>query len=193
MRSAALLVVLPLVAAACSSSGDDAATTSVAASPATTDSTTAATVESEGALIPPATSASLRNQLGFEFPDPPEVPTGPPDDELVESLDELFGTLDTLIDLRALEQVGQSGDPRAAWLLSDLLRFLGPGGPRSLSLDGFELLTGASLVDDPVALRSEWQSVTDHLIARRPLEPEDSISTTVSSVTSTVSSIVSSP
>jgi hypothetical protein len=116
-------------------------------------------------LIPPATSATLRNQAGYAFPDAPAVPVTAPDEALVAAIDTLFSNLETGVDLTALDQIAGSGDARAAWLLADLLRFLNPSNARSLSLDGFERLTGAVLDDDPVAGRSPWQSVTDHLIA----------------------------
>ncbi|MEX1296875.1 MAG: DUF3179 domain-containing (seleno)protein, partial [Candidatus Limnocylindrales bacterium] len=57
------------------------------------------------------------------------------------------------------------GDARAAWVISDLLRFFGPGLVFDIGQDAFERLTGADLSADPVAQRSPWQSMTDHLIA----------------------------
>ncbi len=135
--------MLVLIAAACGGEGSDG----------------------DGEAIPPAESASLRNQLGFAFPAAPDVPTGPVDAGLVESIDSLFLTLQGGVDLAVLEDIAASDDARVAWLLSDLLRFLGPSPARNLALAGFERLTGAMLGDDPVAVRSQWQSVTDHLIA----------------------------
>ena len=119
----------------------------------------------EGLAISPVTGAVARNQLGFEFPSAPAVPEGAPDPSLVAALDTLFSTLDSRIDTDALKAVGESGDARAAWLLSDLLRFIGGMEAADVSLASFEMLTGASVIDDPVAARSTWQSVTDHLIA----------------------------
>ena len=119
----------------------------------------------DGEAIPPSESASLRNHLGFQFPAPPDVPSGPADEALVESIESLFLLLGAGVDIRSLEEIAGSNDARAAWLISDLLRFLGPGGARDVALAGFESLTGTSLDDDPVAARSQWQSLTDHLIA----------------------------
>jgi len=152
-----LLPALALVTAACSGGG--AAVTTPQTSQA------AASGGVDGLAIPPATGATLRNQLGFEFPPAPAVPEGPADDSLVLEINILFSNLSSGVDLSALERIGESGDPRAAWLLSDLLRFIGPSDARDIALAGFERLTGAILSDDPVAARSTWQSVTDHLIA----------------------------
>ncbi len=151
MRYRVLFPALALVAAACS--GGDEATTQTGAG------------EGDGVAIPPATGATLRNQLGFEFPPPPAVPDGPADESLVSDIDTLFSNLSSEVDLDALERIGESGDARAAWLLSDLVRFIGPSAARNSALAGFERVTGARLSDDPVAARSSWQSMTDHLIA----------------------------
>ena len=149
-----LLSALALIVAACS--GGDAAVTAPQ---------TPASGGVDGLAIPPATGAVLRNQLGFEFPPAPTVLAGPVDESLVLEINTLFSNLSSGVDLPALERVGESGDARAAWLLSDLLRFIGPSAARDSALAGFERLTGATLSDDPVAARSNWQSVTDHLIA----------------------------
>ncbi|MFV2063419.1 MAG: DUF3179 domain-containing (seleno)protein [Chloroflexota bacterium] len=116
-------------------------------------------------LIAPGTGATLRNQLGFAFPEAPAVPQGPADEALVATIDGLFSSLQVGVDVDALQQIADSGDARAAWLLADLLRFLAPGSARDVSLAGYEQLTGTSLDADPVADRSPWQSMTDHLIA----------------------------
>ncbi len=153
-----LLPVLALVAAACA--GDDFTVT-----PTTDTPGLSVPAEVEGHAISPVTGAAARNQLGFEFPTAPAVPEGAPGDSLVAALDTLFLNLASGIDLEALAAVGESGDARAAWLLSDLLRFIGGIEAADISLAGFEMLTGARVGDDPVAARSTWQSVTDHLIA----------------------------
>ena len=118
----------------------------------------------EGRAIPP-TNAVARNQLGFEFPSAPEVPTGPLAPELVEDLDLLFGSLAVSVEVDVLERIGASGDGRLAWLMSDILRFAASGDLLDTATAGFEKLTGTTLSDDPVFSRSVWLSVTDHLIA----------------------------
>ena len=119
----------------------------------------------DGRAIPPAEGAALRNQLGFAFPPAPVAPEGPGDVSLVMAIDTLFSNLNTGVDLSALERIGESGDARAAWLLSDLLAFIGPSVERNSALAGFERLTGTTLSDDPVAGLSMRRSATDHLIA----------------------------
>ena len=109
--------------------------------------------------------SAVRNQLGFAFPEPPVVPEGSADPELVETIDRLFGSLQDGIDTTALTDIATSEDPRAAWLISDLLRFFGPGPVFEIGQASFERLTGADLSADPIAARSPWQSMTDHLIA----------------------------
>ena len=156
MRIAILLPVLAMVAAVCSG-GSHATTTSAA--PPTPEAVAA------GELIHPGTSATLRNQLGFAFPEAPTVPEGSADEALVATIDGLFSTLQAGVDVDALQQIADSGDVRAAWLLADLLRFLGPSSARDVSLAGWEQLTGTTLDADPVAERSPWRSITDHLIA----------------------------
>ena len=157
MRYRTLLPALALVTAACSGGGADA--------PTPPTSQAAASGGVDGLAIPPATEAMLRNQLGFEFPPAPAVPEGPADVSLVMAIDTLFSNLSSGVASSALERIGESGDARAAWLLSDLLRFIGPSDERDIALAGFENLTGTTLSDDPVADRSMWQSATDHLIA----------------------------
>ena len=121
--------------------------------------------EAAGQVVPPTTTSMVRNQLGFAFPEAPAVQVGPADEALLAAVDRLFTSLQTGIDVEDVDEIAASGDARAAWLLSDLVRFLAPGTVRDAALAAFERLTGAELLDDPVTLRSPWQSMTDHLMA----------------------------
>jgi hypothetical protein len=121
--------------------------------------------EADAQIVPPTDKIVLRNQFGFAFPAAPAVPEGPADAELLAAIDGLWVTLTSGIDLAAIQRIADSGDARVAWLLADLLRFLGPGGVRDLTVAAWEQLTGTTLADDPVAARSAWRSVTDHLMA----------------------------
>lgn len=122
----------------------------------------------EGAVdqvVPPTVTSAVRNQLGYAFPEAPDTPEGPASEELLATVDRLFGSLGDGVETTALSDIAHSGDPRAAWLISDLLRFFGPGEVFDVGKSSFERLTGADLSADPVTLRSPWQSMTDHLIA----------------------------
>ncbi|MCY3663003.1 MAG: DUF3179 domain-containing (seleno)protein [bacterium] len=121
--------------------------------------------EPDGAGLHPIESATLRNFRGYEFPPSPEVPVGPLGQTAAGDLETVWSTMTTEVDLAALSALGESGDARLGWILSDLLRFFYYGEVHEAAVSTFETLTGVSLADDPVAARSPWQSVTDHLIA----------------------------
>ncbi len=139
MRTLARLAVLALIAAACG--GTDGAVTTSSAPPE------------------PA------SQTGFTFPPPPAVPDGPVDAELADDLDGLFRSLQLGAGVEVIERIGESGDGRVAWLLSDVLRFVGFGAEADAAVAAFEQLTGADISADPLSSRSVWQSVTNHLFA----------------------------
>ena len=151
VRLGALLVGAAVLAGAC-----EGADTSVTPAPSPT----------AGAVLDPRETGGLRNFLGYQFPPAPQVPTGPLSPATTDQLDFIWSKLRTGgLDGAEVSQLAESGDARLAWILSDLLRFVRPGDISSGAISAFEMLTGASLADDPVALRSPWQSVTDHLIA----------------------------
>ena len=121
--------------------------------------------DQDPALLHPAERGALRNHLGYEFPAAPEVPTGPLAQTAVDDLETIWSGFDIGVDPAAVTRLGQAGDPRLAWIVSDLLRFFYRGELHDAAVSAFERLTGTRLADDPVADRSRWQSVTDHLIA----------------------------
>ena len=64
-----------------------------------------------------------------QFGERPEVPTGPVDDTLKQAMDVIFkdfldstnwGTDESI----ALTVINESGDPRMAWLIADMMRFV---------------------------------------------------------------------
>ncbi|WP_420445253.1 hypothetical protein [Candidatus Poriferisodalis sp.] len=156
-RFFAPLVGAALLAAACASSGTDTPTsavtpTSVAEAaedpaqqiaPSADSAGTSASVagsESDAVLLDPRESGALRNHLGYEFPPAPEVPTGPIPQTAVDDLEFLWTGFQTEVNFSGLTvaRLAQSGDPRLAWILSDLLRFslvatsrTGPSRPSS--------------------------------------------------------------
>ena len=121
--------------------------------------------EVEVAPLHPAERGALRNFRGYEFPAAPEVPVGPLEQSVAETLEAVWTSLTVEIDPALVSRLGESGDPRLGWILSDLLRFFYYGEVHEAAVAAFETLMGVSLADDPVAARSPWQSVTDHLIA----------------------------
>jgi hypothetical protein len=147
--------VAALFLAACSSVDEEV-------SPSTTVQAAA-----EGIAIGPSESASLRNQAGYEFPPAPPVPEGPLPELVQENFDILFGGLAAGIgaDVSVITEIGEAGDARAAWLLSDLLGLISASEARNETIRAFQTLTGANLSDDPVSRRSIALSSADHLIA----------------------------
>jgi hypothetical protein len=124
----------------------------------------AAACGSSGAPAPtPAVDASTEPVDGFgtPFPPAPAVPQGPLDATVIADLETVFADPASDIDLEALERLGQAGDPRVAWLMSDLLRFFQFGPVAEAAETAFEELTGSDVADDAFA----WVEVTDRLIA----------------------------
>ena len=180
-RLAALLVGVAVLVAACA--GADNADPDVASPPTAavargedsaqpTETASAAAVApapspTAAVVLDPRETGGLRNFLGYQFPPAPQVPTGPLSPAATDQLDFIWSKLSTGgLEGAEVSRLAESGDARLAWILSDLMRFVRPGGDISNgAISGFESLTGAALADDPVAVRSPWQSVTDHLIA----------------------------
>ena len=180
VRLAAVLVALIVLTVACSSTtsdetapadGDTAADKSAdgsetaeteaddAAGDGENDEATDAAGGEDAAPVRPA--AGEFNAPG-SFGDPPPVPAEY-DPALDEALDRVFGA--TLVNAGfatserdALQAIEDSGDPRLAWYISDLLRFF--GGSQGALITTAESLTGLDLSDV-----SPWGDLTDHLIA----------------------------
>ena len=156
-----MIVGLALLAASCTTSvAEPAATPSTSVPPTTT-------------TVPPSDGA-LRNQLGYEFPSAPAVSTtGALEPTARQALDDLWESLTTSIDTQAILAIGDSADARLTWLLADVMRFVSNATTREAIVSAWSTLTGVDLSTDPVVARSEWQSMTDHLIAwDLPSHPE---------------------
>jgi len=91
--------------------------------------------------------------------------------------DDVFASIGTLIsgglDTGALGRIVDSGDPRFAWVIADLLRFSSTANQRALLPEAFEQLTGTDASADPSFAASPWLSITNHLIAWDLPEPPD--------------------
>ena len=116
-------------------------------------------------MVPPPEAAVARNHAGYTFPDAPAHPTGPTDPALLTTITNLFNGLEVSVNLERVAEIGASGDPRAAWLIADLMRFIAPGDTLDVLTEEFQNLTETSLSADPIVQRSQWQSATDHLMA----------------------------
>jgi len=116
-------------------------------------------------------AGALPDYIVKEFGKPPAIPTGGYSSELEESLQVAF--VDSVAQSSwgrdqtvALEQVAASGDPRLAWVIADLMRFVsGPDLSRQLSD------AAATLLDVRSPRRNQWGVITDHLIAWDIPEP----------------------
>ena len=136
------LIVVALLVASCS------AETSAPQSTTTTSVGIAETlVDSDERVMPPA----------------PDVPTGPLPDGVVDLIEPVWQKIGTVIDPVDVAALGTVGDPRIAWLLSDLLRFVQGGPVGDAATEAFTELTGVEIQGG--SLVSEWRAVTDLLIA----------------------------
>ena len=106
-----------------------------------------------------------------EFGEPPTVPTGRLSGDLrravetafVDSIKQSGWGPDQII---ALDEIAGSGDPRLAWIISDLMRFSG-----SFELNATLASAASELFQKPLPNENHWGVVTDHLIAWDIPEP----------------------
>ena len=114
--------------------------------------------------------AALPRGNAREFGAAPEVPDGPLSDEVKAAVDKAFIDGITigwgLEQDQALDVIAESGDPRLAWIVADLLRF-SPGGAINQQLnEALELL-----LDTKFSNFSSWHDATNRLIAWNIPEP----------------------
>ena len=156
---------MSVVAASCSSgaTADDAADA---------DSDAVAESESGEESSEPGPPIEFELPVGqvVDFGPAPDVPEGDVSPEVAEALALVTSTdideaVFTAEQLAALGVLGESGDPRVAWTLSDILRFSrDPGRIGAISTAANNLLG-----DD--FLGSDWGALTDRLIAWDIPEP----------------------
>jgi hypothetical protein len=99
-----------------------------------------------------------------DFGPAPMPPEGPLDDRLEADLDAVFSNLET-IDRAVIRRIGAAGDARAAWLVSDLLRFVQDTAVTEDLVVAFERLSGTRLDAIEREPGFAWKAVTDRLIA----------------------------
>ena len=110
-------------------------------------------------------SKKLSKHVIERFGTPPPIPTGELNTDLQESVDAVFGaSLATATwgpdQTIALEKIAQSGDPRLAWPVSDLMRFASQGELAALLGDSVGQLLNIEFTN-----ANYWGVTTDHLIA----------------------------
>ncbi|NND84340.1 MAG: DUF3179 domain-containing protein [Acidimicrobiia bacterium] len=84
------------------------------------------------------------------------------DDALLDDLRRISTPVADFLDADAVARVGESGDPRAAWVVADVLRFVQVGPSAVALVDALNELLELEL--DPFAPLA-WVEVTDRLIA----------------------------
>ncbi len=115
----------------------------------------------------------LPDYVTAQFGTPPDIPDGPLSPALQEAVEIAFidsVTQQTWGDAQqiALSQIAQSKDPRIAWLISDMLRFV--SSPR---LQQSFAEAASELIDQPLSAGAAWGKLTDHLMAWDMPAPPD--------------------
>lgn len=112
-----------------------------------------------------ATVSELPDYVIDAFGEPPAVPTGPLSDDIKDALDSAF--IDSVTDSTwgrdqeiAMDTINNSGDPRLAWIVSDMMRFMSQPGLNQLFGESATALLGIRFDDGNV-----WGKTTDHLMA----------------------------
>jgi hypothetical protein len=117
----------------------------------------------------PAAGTTTTTTPETVVPEPPPVPTGPLKASLIEDLNTVIDSLSTTPNAVAIARIGESGDPRVAWFLTDFLRFIQFGASSDAARAAFEQLTGASLSGFGAA----WVDATNLLLVwDLPAPPE---------------------
>ena len=116
-----------------------------------------------GSLAPDRPSGALTDAAGAEIPPVPAAPDGPLEPAAVASLDQILASVESGVDRSAIRVLGESGDPRVGWFLSDLLRFFPSGDVAETIVLSFNQLMGTDVVADP--FRGAWRPVTDLMLA----------------------------
>lgn len=118
-------------------------------------------------------SDSLPDYVIETYGQPPTVPTGPLSGDVARAVNVAF--VDSLdgrgwgaAQAAALTEIAESGDPRLAWIVSDLMRFI-----PSQSLQDQLSSAASALLGKEFSSRNNWGGVTDHLIAWNIPAPPD--------------------
>ena len=101
----------------------------------------------------------------FTYPPAPTIPPSLGADATGAARKLISGLVAGNLDQGALDEVVASRDPRMAWLVSDLLRFIQSGSEQEALVAAFGTLTGVDASPDPAFAESPWKSITNHLFA----------------------------
>lgn len=97
-----------------------------------------------------------------DFGPAPSTPDGPWSTETLDGLDQIVETLTIgAMPVDQFDVVADSGDPRLAWALADILRFVGPGEAN----ERIQSTLGRLVPEIEVDVFAPWGSTIDHLIA----------------------------
>ena len=143
-RSSAAVLSLLIFATACTADDSD---------PTTTANNVVSAEPTGSAAAPELPSLPAGESL--DFGEATTVPSGELAPELIASLDMIFGD-----ELTALQTLKNSGDPRLAWPISDIMRFIGAPQSAALLRETVEALPGIPL--NPV---SAWGDMLNYLMA----------------------------
>ena len=118
-------------------------------------------------------AAPLPDYVVDQFGNPPEIPTGPLSKEVKAAVQTAFvdsvkNSTWTRDQSEALLIVGESKDPRLAWIISDLMRFV-PARELHESLSA----VSSQLLGKNFNGQNNWGAVTDHLLAWDVPAPPD--------------------
>jgi hypothetical protein len=110
-------------------------------------------------------AAPLPDYVIEQFGNPPAVPEGPLSEELQSAVQVAF--IDSIAQSSwggdqtiALGEIAESKDPRIAWIISDLMRFISERGLHTELANAASKLLGIESPNE-----NHWGVVTDHLIA----------------------------
>ena len=116
-------------------------------------------------LTPAQAETALPDYVTEEYGQPPAIPEGPLSDALKAAIKTAF--VDSTVEgawgseqLDAIGTIAASGDPRLAWLISDLMRFVS-----GQTMNAVLTNAASKLLDKDMPHRNSWGVVTDHLIA----------------------------
>ncbi len=109
--------------------------------------------------------AELPDYVIEEFGTPPAIPTGALPEALetavrVAFIDSVTESIWGPAQIAALQEIAVSKDPRVAWIVSDLMRFI-----YQSEIASALSFTASRLLDIQIDPREPWGNVTDHLIA----------------------------